>query len=304
MNAPQRPLVSVIIPAYYSATMIPGCLDALRRQTCRSFEVIVVNSSPETQTESLVRSRYPEVRFEQHPVRLLPHAARNRGAALSRGDLLVFTDPDCDADPRWLEQLVSAFGEDCQALVGAMDLSSHSLREQAIHLVKFHWLLCGLGDGTRFCAPTANAAYTRRLWDRIGPFPGGYYAGDGILSYRAVLAGHAPRFVPSAVVRHHHLEPAMYLVRQRFSRGRDYARARLVEMGVPGVTGWLRLIFSWAALPLVLVRAERDASRCGWLRPYLLTLPVQAAGHGLWELGESCGALELLVRRFGPAGAK
>ena len=304
MNTPERPLVSVIIPAYHSASTIPGCLDALRRQTYGSFEVIVVNSSHEPQTESLVRSRYPEVRFEQHPARLLPHAARNRGAALARGDLFVFTDPDCDADPCWLEQLVLAFGEDCQALVGAMDLSGHSLWEQAIHLVKFHWLLSGLAAGPKFCAPTANAAYTRRLWDRIGPFPGGYYAGDGILSYRAASAGHAPRFVPSAIVRHHHVDPAMDLARQRFRRGRDYAHAQLLEMGAPGLSGWLRLIFSWIALPLVLIRAERNASRCGLLRPYLLTLPIQAAGHGLWALGECCGALELLARRCRPVGAK
>jgi glycosyltransferase involved in cell wall biosynthesis len=304
MSAPQRPLVSVIIPAYYSAGTIPACLEALRRQTCRSFEVIMVNSSPESHTESLVRRQYPEVQFEQHPERLLPHEARNRGAALARGDLFVFTDPDCDADPCWLERLVSAFKEDCQALVGAMELSSHSLWEQAVHLIKFHWLLCGLGPGTKFCAPTANAAYTRRLWVRIGPFPDGYYAADGILSYRAALAGHPPRFVPSAVVRHRHLDPAISLFRQRFSRGRDYARAQLCAMGEPGLSAWLRLIFSWAALPLVLARAGRDASRCGWVRPYLLTLPVQAVGHGLWEFGESCGALELLVRRCRPAGAK
>ena len=304
MSEPQRPLGSVIIPAYYSASTIPGCLDSLRKQTWRFFEVIMINSSPESQTESLVLGSYPEVRFEQHPKRLLPHEARNRGAALARSDLLVFTDPDCNADPDWLERLVSAIGEDCQALVGAMELGGDSLWEQAVHLIKFHWLLGGLDPGIKFCAPTANAAYTRRLWERIGPFPEGYYAADGILSYRAAVAGHPPRFVPSAVVRHRHLDPAISLFRQRFSRGRDYARAQLCAMGEPGLSAWLRLIFSWTALPLVLARAERDAFRCGWVRPYLLTLPVQAAGHGLWAIGESCGALELLVRRLRPAGVK
>jgi GT2 family glycosyltransferase len=297
MNTPPRPVVSVIIPAYFSGDTISECLDALRRQTYRLFEVIVVNSSPDPQIESLIRSRYPEVRFAQHPVRLLPHAARNLGAAMARGDLFVFTDPDCNADPCWLERLVSASGQDCQALVGAMDLNGNKLWEQAIHLTKFHWLLPGLKSEAKSCAPTANAAYTRELWDRIGPFSGGYYAGDGILSHRAALAGRPPRFVPSAVVHHHHLDSVTAFVLQRFNRGRDYAHAQLREMGAPDLFCWLRLVFSWAALPLVLVRALRHASQCGWLRPYLLTFPIQVLGHGSWALGESWGALGLFLRQ-------
>lgn len=303
MKMPQDPFVSVIIPAYYSAGTVCGCLDALRLQTYRSFEAIVVNSSPEPETERLVRSRYPEVRFEQHPVRLLPHAARNRGVALARGDLFVFTDPDCEADPCWLERLVSASGQGCQALVGAMDFGVNSLWEQAIHLVKFHWLLPGLPAGTKFCAPTANAVYSRQLWEQIGPFPGDFYAADGILSYRAALAGHPPRFIPSAIVHHHHLNTAIDLVRQRFNRGKDYAHARLYQMGKPGLFCWLRLIFSWLTLPLVLVRALRDAAQGHQLRSYLLTLPIQAFGHGSWAVGESWGALEVLFRH-GEPGAK
>ncbi len=294
MNNPPIPFVSVIIPAYYSMRTLPGCLDALRNQTYRNFEVILINSSPETQTETLVRIRYPEVRFEQHAGRLLPHAARNRGVELALGSLLVFTDPDCSADPHWLEQLVLASEHGGQVLVGAMDLDSRSLWEKAIHLIKSHWLLPGLPAGFKFCAPTANAAYSRRLWETIGPFQGNYFAGDGILSHRAAMAGHAPRFVPCAIVRHHHNNSAVDLVRQRFLRGRDYAHAQLRAMAPPGLSDWLRLCFSWAALPMVLLRAGRDARRSGWLRPFLLTLPIQAIGHGLWALGESFGALEMI----------
>jgi len=303
MNMLQQPFVSVIVPAYYSAETICGCLDALRLQTYRSFEVIVVNSSPEPETERLVRGRYPEVLFEQHSVRLFPHDARNRGVAAARGDLFVFTDPDCEADTHWLERLVLASGQGSQALVGAMGLGSDRLWEKAIHLVKFHWLLPGLTARTRFCAATANAVYSRQLWSRIGPFPDGFYAADGILSYRAALAGYPPRFVSDAIVRHHHLDSAIGLLRVRFSRGRDYARAQLSLMGTPELSRWLKLIFSWLALPLVLLRALCDAFRAHWLRSYLLTFPIQVLGHGSWAVGESWGALEMLFRHDAP-GAK
>ncbi len=304
MIEPQSPFVSVIIPGYYSAGTLAECLDALRGQIYRRFEVILINSSQETGTQALVCARYPEVLFVQQPQRLLPHAARNRGAALARGDLLVFTDPDCSADPHWLERLVLAFSENRQALVGAMDIARPDLWEKAIHLVKFHWLLPSLDARVKSCAPTSNAAYGRRLWEKIGPFPGEYFAGDGILSYRAAMAGHAPRFVPSAIVRHRHLNSAMELARQRFSRGRDFARAQQREMAPPGLYDWMRLIFSWASLPILMARAAGDACRSGWARPFLLTLPVQVMGHGMWALGESCGALAAAFTRILSSGEK
>lgn len=293
------PRISVIVPAYYSTGTLSGCLDALRRQTWRDFEVILVNSSPDPGTEMLVRERYPEVRFEQSAVRLNPHEGRNRGVELAQGELLVFTDPDCEAEPGWLAALWEAFSRGHQVIVGAMELLSPNWWEQGVHLLKFHWLLSGLPPGTKKCAATANAAYGRRLWARIGPFPLGRYAADGILSHRACQAGFPPWFLPSAVVRHRHLDRPVGLWRQRFQRGRDYAHARLGVMGPPSLTTWLHLLGSWAALPWVLIRAARDAFRCGWGRACLVTLPVQAAGHLLWALGESYGAFEAWFFRAG-----
>jgi O-antigen biosynthesis protein len=293
------PCISVIIPAYHSIATLSGCLDALRRQTWRSFEVILVNSSQEPDTERLVRTMYPEVRFEQSPLRLNPHEARNLGVELAQGELLVFTDPDCEAEPEWLAVLWQAFSEGRQAVVGAMDLLSPNWWEQGIHLLKFHWLLRELPPGTRKCAATANAAYGRRLWSRIGPFPPVHFASDGIVSHRAEQAGSPPWFLPSAVVRHRHLAAPKELWVQRFERGRDYAHARLEAMSPPSLATWLHLLGGWAALPWVVIRAARDAFRCSWGKACLVTLPVQAAGHFLWALGESYGAVESLFCKAG-----
>ena len=72
------PRVSIVIPAYFSNDTVAQTLAALRAQTYRDFEVVIVNSSPETTTQELIRGQFPEVNFEQSPTRLLPHAARNR----------------------------------------------------------------------------------------------------------------------------------------------------------------------------------------------------------------------------------
>jgi len=287
----QDPRISVIIPAYESVGTLPACLDALRRQTLRASEVIVVNSSEEDQTAAVVRRDFPEVIFEQSPARLLPHAARNLGVELATGDLLVFTDPDCEADEHWLEILSIAIDAGHECLVGAMDVKRGDWWQTGVHLCKFHWLLPGLPARTRVHAPTANACYARSLWNRIGPFAGDVFAGDGLLSVRAALAGHAPRFVPAAIVKHHHELAPLALCWQRFTRGREYGWVRIQRERGTALRTWLSLLASPASLPWVMARAGRDAVRAGWLRAYLATFGIQAVGHLLWAVGESCAAL-------------
>ena len=294
MKMESTPRVSVIIPAYFSFSTIAASLTSLKKQSFQNFEVIVVNSSPEDLTKRTVQECYPEALFVQSPVRLLPHAARNSGVEHAQGELLVFTDPDCEADPEWLKNLVAVFDSGKEALTGAMGFAGSGWLETGIHLCKFHWLLPGLESEGKQCAPTANAAFSRRLWQKIGPFPGDIYAGDGVVSWRALQQGHLPFFVPEAVTRHHHKESLKELCRQRFLRGRDYAYAQITVMGKSTALDWLRLTFSWSAAGLVLLRAGRAAFRVGWGREFLLTLPVQFLGHCLWALGESCGALLLL----------
>ncbi|HSL82774.1 MAG TPA: glycosyltransferase family A protein, partial [Thermoanaerobaculia bacterium] len=123
--APSGLRVSVVIPAYLSHATIAGCLAALRLQDYRSFEVVVVDSSPDERTAREVRA-FPEVRLVRSPLRLLPHAARNAGVAESRGELLVFTDPDVYARPEWLRDLVAAYGAAGQPVVGS--ISCHGRR--------------------------------------------------------------------------------------------------------------------------------------------------------------------------------
>ena len=219
--------VSVVIPAYWSHATLAPCLQALRRQTRLPDEIVVVNSSPESETAALIRGAFPEVIFEQNPVRLLPHAARNRGVELATGDVLVFTDPDCEADANWLAAMLAAVAAGHECLVGAMDVKRDSWRQWGVHLCKFHWLLPGLPAGVRVHASTGNACYTRSLWQRIGPFPGGVFCGDGVLAWRAAQAGHVPRFVPEAVVKHHHDLSLAGLCLQRFRRGQEYGRVRM-----------------------------------------------------------------------------
>lgn len=282
---------SIIIPAYFSYRTLPDCLDALRQQTFRDFDIVIVNSSPENITADLVRNHYPEVRMEQSLERLLPHAARNHGVGLVEGDLLVFTDPDCVADSEWLASLVNAWHAGHEAVGGGMDLNCNLWFECGVHLCKFWWALPSKRSRPCRNLPTANAAYSRRLWNEIGPFEANRFCGDALLAWRAKRTGVTPWFEATAVVKHRHLSCFRSLWKERRERGREFAVERVRFESWPRYRCWIYLALFPCLIVFVLIQAAVNSVRSGWGLRYLWTLPVQVVGQVAWILGESSAYL-------------
>ena len=282
-----NPRVSIVISAFHSDTTIADCLESLRDQTFRDFEVIVVNSSPEERTRRIVEERFTEVRFEQASARLLPHAARNRGIEHARGEVLVFTDPDCRARPDWLERLVHSLDEGHRLVCGAIELNETSWFARGVHLCKYSFRLSGLRGGPTSVAGTANAGCSRQVWDAVGPFDGDRFAGDGLFSWRAAAKGWQAWFEPRAVVDHRFVGSVRSLWSERITRGEDFAETRMT------FERWTakRAALYVAAMPLlpvlVLARTGREALEAGWGADFVVTLPLQLLGQLAWSLGET-----------------
>lgn len=282
-----QPRVSIMIPAYQSSETIVECLRGLHEQAFRDFEVVIVNSSQDDETRRLVKENFPDAIFEQARERLLPHAARNRGAAVARGDLLVFTDPDCRPHHDWLERLIKAHDAGHQLVCGAIELNADAKWfERGVHLCKYSFRLSHLHPGATWIAGTANASCTREVWTAIGPFDGKCFAGDALFSWRATERGWHPWFDPNAVVIHRYCGSMSSLIRERFLRGGDFAGARMQFEQWTRFRAAAQVAGFPLALLLVLARGWRDAVavRRGWT--FVETLPVQIVGHAAWLVGE------------------
>lgn len=86
------PKISVVIPTFDRAEVLPRALDSVLAQTRPADEILVVDDGSRDHTPSLA-ARYPSVRWLHGP-NLGVSAARNRGIRESEGEWLAFLDSD------------------------------------------------------------------------------------------------------------------------------------------------------------------------------------------------------------------
>lgn len=281
--------VSVIIPAYYSDAVIDGCLASLDRQTYRHFEVIVVNSSPETRTRQVVENAYPETIFIQHRERLYPQDAKSLAVARAGGDFLAFVDPDCRAHPDWLRVLVNECEQGRDFVGGSLDNHCHTWLEGGIHLCKFHDVLCGVRAGPIWIIPFSNAGMKRETWDAIGPFKPNLFCSDALLSLHAREQGYTPWFEPKAVVEHIHGLTLPAFLRQRYVRGKEFAVERIAHEQWSTVRTLTTLLLTPFIILQVLAKSAIHAAKSGKGLLFISTWPVQVLGQSAWIAGEALG---------------
>ena len=288
LNGNHRPAVSVIVAAYNSADFLLRCLESLERQTFRDFEAIVVNSSPENRTMHVV-SKFPAVRFHQHPGRLLPHAARNVGASMASGSLFAFTDADCQADPDWLAELVKAHAAGHEIVAGCIDSQATAWISRAIYLLKYAPYLRGKPAGPIGLAATGSLLVSQKVWDAAGRFDGSIFAGDALLSWKARQAGFPPWFEPKAIVVDQDEKYPRGFFSERFQRGREFGgvRASFEKWG----HAWR--IVRFLAMPVALIFALAAIGReCLYgkrLRAFIECLPLLFLVQTAWCMGEAVG---------------
>ncbi len=280
------PAISVIIPCYRSSATLARCLDALSRQTFGDFEVILVDSTPGDDAVLRIANQFPGVRSLHSPFRLTAHEARNVGAGLASGELLVFTDPDMTADPRWLELLVSAHRDGRTVVAGGVGCP-RGYWSRSVHFVKYGWWLPGGELSARPQLASGNFSLGRTLFRDAGGFPSRYWAGDTELSERLSGMGHVLWLLPAAMTTHLDVAGPREFLRERFERGYDFGRARLGRQGWPRSVCVVRLLAMPAIPAVMLARSGRYAAQSRQLPAWAASLPVVLAGLLSWSLGEA-----------------
>ena len=197
----KAPCVSVVVPVFNDDAGVTNLLGALRLQTRRDFEVLVVDNGS---LPPIKLGEYADlqVRLVQCPT---PgsYAARNAGAAAALGQVLAFTDADCIPDPAWVEHGATRLLRVAPGAVvgGEVRLQPPDPRTG----VGLYQYLVGFQQERNITAKgfsvTANLFCTREQFERIGAFDTRLLSGGDLeWGRRAARMGIRTVFVPEAVV--------------------------------------------------------------------------------------------------------
>jgi len=192
-------MLSIIIPAYNAEKTIERVLSAIFSQTCKQgFEVIVVDDCSKDKTAELAG------KFPVQLIKLKQNSgagrARNQGAKVARGDILVFVDADVILLPSTLEQIENFFQThlDYAGLVGNYTYLSYDQNVCSMYhnlFTVYHHELSGY-DIEWFWG--ALSAIRKEVFDKLGGFREDYYgasAEDIEFGYRLAENGYKIRYL-------------------------------------------------------------------------------------------------------------
>jgi glycosyltransferase involved in cell wall biosynthesis len=244
----QSPIIaSVIIPVYNGMTSIVQCLDALTHQTLppKYYEIIVVDDGS-TDASAATINAWCQANGTA-PCKLIrqtnqgPAAARNRGAEVAQGELLLFTDADCRPLPNWIEVFVAAFdllpndiNKDIKSGINVRAVHGPNQKATVTNQVTNQPIIAAMGTyrceqistAAQFAqlefeeryarmqhqpaldvVATYSAAFRRTVFREVKGFDPSFPKAnneDVEFSYRLSELGHHMIFVPDAIVYHPH----------------------------------------------------------------------------------------------------
>ncbi|MEM5868865.1 MAG: glycosyltransferase, partial [Candidatus Aenigmatarchaeota archaeon] len=104
----KKPLVSIVIPSLNEEKYIGRTLASIKNQTYKNYEIILVDGNSKDRTREIAKRYGCKVIVEK---RRGIGLARNIGANLAKGEILLFLDADTEIEKDFLEILVKRMKE-------------------------------------------------------------------------------------------------------------------------------------------------------------------------------------------------
>jgi glycosyltransferase involved in cell wall biosynthesis len=177
-NSVKQPLISVIIPTYNRAYLLPRAIRSVISQVYSNFELIIVEgpSSPNNALEIVKSFKDPRIiyiSYKKGPKN--PNFSRNIGISLAKGDIIFFLDDDDELEHNALEVIVDTFnkvkslGVDI-LLFDRLDVEKNRVSgwglERKERLVSYDELLCK-AEGDFLCVFSRKALEGFRFPEKI-----------------------------------------------------------------------------------------------------------------------------------------
>lgn len=202
------PLLTVIVPTYNRAELVTRSVTSVLDQVFVDLEMIVVDDgSSDDSVERLSGIEDDRVRLERQD-HAGANAARNLGASLARGTLLVFLDSDDELLPGCL----AAFANACDEDVGLVSVDEWHQSPDGNRVRVGAWDLGFVSEGAAALFQSGTYAVRRTAFLAVGGFDARLASGHHTdLAFRLLPVLDRTRqrivHVPRALVVHHLSSP-------------------------------------------------------------------------------------------------
>ncbi len=213
----QETKVTVVIPNYNGIKYIRGCMDSLRLQSLKDFEILVVDNGSKDGSLEVLQEEYPEAKVIALEENTGFCHAVNLGIQESKTPYVILLNNDTIAHDDFVKALVEAIeeGEDIFS-VSAMMLSmqNHEIIDGAGDNYSLLGWAYARGKGRPrekyekkaevFSACGGAAIYRKGIMEEIGTFDERHFAylEDVDMGYRARIYGYRNLYEPRACVIH------------------------------------------------------------------------------------------------------
>jgi len=242
------PKASVVVCSYNGAKTLDRCLTSLKEINYPNYEVILVDDGSTDNTQEIA-ARHPWVKNIRQENKGLSFA-RNVGAHASGGDVIVYTDSDCMADPDWLYYLMGTLLSGDYAGVGGPNISppAENWVQACVSAAPGGPNHVLLTDVVAEHIPGCNMAFHRWAFDQVGGFDPEYRkAGDDVdFCWRLQQSGGVIAFSPAAIVWHYRRFTLQAFRKQQEGYGEAESMLRfqhLVFFGPTGTAKWKGQIY-------------------------------------------------------------
>ncbi|MHA1734475.1 MAG: glycosyltransferase [Promethearchaeota archaeon] len=220
--------VSVVVPVFNAQAHVERLVKALTEQNFpEPYEVILVDDGSVDGTRRAFEEVRGRVDFEHLEFHQIEHGgpavARNAGAKLSRGEVVLFTDADCVPNEDWIGAMVEPLSDPDVAAVGG----SYRTLNGEYRLARFvgHDIAYRHGRYGEFIdfAATFSLAIRKEVLEDVGMFDQDYSeanAEDNDLSYELVRRGYKIKYQPAGWVYHPHPHRLRVFLKQQFDRAK------------------------------------------------------------------------------------
>lgn len=254
------PYFSVIVPVYNRIDEVQDLLESLSRQTCKDFEVLIVEDGSTEPCKETVESFASQLDvkyfYKSNEGRSI---ARNYGIERAQGEYFIFFDSDCVIPECYFTQLSAKLKEHYTDCFGGPDAAHDSFSDvqKAINYSMTSFLTTGGIRGgkvqmEKFVPRSFNMGYSRKVWEIVGGFRE-MFSEDIDMSTRIRQADFTIQLIRDAYVYHKRRTSLPKFCRQTYVFGMSRITLKLLYPGSMKLVHCLPAAFVLGSVAMILL---------------------------------------------------